>query len=223
VVYLKIVQSDSSFTWPESAGQDPSATARQGAFPDRRARRREEGRNRVYETAVELFVASGFDATTMDEIADHADVARATVFNYFQRKTAFLDEWAARRRQYAATAVRAEHLDDHPLPEILRRYMVELAQLSTRTRAETVSLMGAAIHSTNVLGNPELGHELAEFIARAQAVGEIRPGIDAELAGLLLATGYFAILSQWIASEPAPFDLESRLLNMVDLQYAGLR
>ena len=46
---------------------------------------------------------------------------------------------------------------------------------------------------------------------------------DAELAGLLLATGYFAILSQWIASEPAPFDLESRLLNMVDLQYAGLR
>jgi AcrR family transcriptional regulator len=60
--------------------------------PDRRARRRAEGRPRVFQAAVELFVERGFDATTMDDIADRADVARATVFNYFQRKTAFLDE-----------------------------------------------------------------------------------------------------------------------------------
>jgi hypothetical protein len=32
--------------------------------------------------------------------------------------------------------------------------MVELARLSTRARPETVALMGAAVHSTNVLGNP---------------------------------------------------------------------
>jgi AcrR family transcriptional regulator len=185
-MYLETVQPDSSLAWPEPQGRDSSPSADQpAAFPDRRARRRQEGRNRVYSAAIELFAERGFDATTMDEIADSADVARATVFNYFQRKTAFLDEWAARRRQRAVSVVRAEHLDNHPLPEILSRYMVELAQLSTRTRPETVALMGAAIHSTNVLGNPELGHELAGFIARAQAAGEIRPGIDAELHGLL--------------------------------------
>jgi hypothetical protein len=37
-----------------------------------------------------------------------------------------------------------------------------------------------------------------------------------------VATGYFAILSQWIAAEPMPFDLESHLLKMVDLICAGL-
>ncbi len=176
----------------------------------------------MYRAAVELFVENGFDSTTMDEIADRADVARATVFNYFQRKTAFLDQWAALRRHKALTAVRRRHLEDHPLPEILARYMIELARLSTRTRAETVALMGAAVHTTNVLGNPHLAHEMASFIAGAQATGEVRADIEAEMAGTLVATGYFAILSQWISPGPAPFDLETRLLQMVDLICTGL-
>lgn len=38
-----------------------------------------------------LFVEKGFDSTTMEDIAELADVARATVFNHFPRKSAFLD------------------------------------------------------------------------------------------------------------------------------------
>ena len=192
------------------------------AVSDRRARRRQEGRDRVYRAAVELFVERGFESTTMDDIADRADVARATVFNYFQRKSAFLDQWSALRRQKAGAAVRRAHLSEHALPEMLARYMIELARLSTRTRAETVALMGAAIHTTNVLGNPHLAREMAGFIDRAQEAGEVRPDVDPEVAGTLVATGYFAILSQWISAEPMPFDLEARLLQMVDLLCAGL-
>jgi AcrR family transcriptional regulator len=208
-------------TAPEAASDLPPGGPA-AAVPDRRARRRQEGRSRVYRAAVDLFIERGFDATTMEDIADRADVARATVFNYFQRKTAFLDEWSAQRRHRALAAIRREHLDDHALPEILARYMIELARLSTRSRAETVALMGAAIHTTNVLGNPHLAHELAGFIARAQAAGEVRADVDADLAGTLVATGYFATLSQWISADPMPFDLESRLLQMVDLVCAGL-
>jgi AcrR family transcriptional regulator len=192
------------------------------AVSDRRARRRQEVRDRVYGAAVELFIERGFDATTMDDIADRADVARATVFNYFQRKSAFLDEWSALRRQKALAGVRRRHLTDHPLPEIMARYMIELARLSTRTRVETVALMGAAIHTTNVFGNPNLAQEMARFIASAQAAGEVRAEVEAEMAGTLVATGYFAILSQWIAADPAPFNLESRLLKMVDIICSGL-
>jgi AcrR family transcriptional regulator len=191
--------------------------------PDRRTRRRQEGRDRVYRAAVELFVDRGFDATTMEDIADRADVARATVFNYFQRKTAFLDQWSALRRQNALAAIQRRHLSDHPLPEILARYMIELAGLSTQTRSETVAMMGAVIYTSNLLGNEQpLAEEITGFIARAQSAGEARPGVAADLAGTLVATGYFAILSQWIAAEPMPFDLESRLLEMVDLICTGL-
>jgi AcrR family transcriptional regulator len=190
--------------------------------PDRRTRRRQEGRDRVYRAAVELFVERGFDATTMEDIADRADVARATVFNYFQRKTAFLDQWSALRRQKALAAIRRRHLSDHTLPEILARYMIELARLSTQARAETVALMGAAVRTGVVLGNPPLAHEMAGFIARAQETGEVRADVSADMAGTLVATGYFAILTQWIFAEPMPFDLESRLLEMVDLICNGL-
>jgi len=217
VIYLDFVPRSQPASEPAAA-----ITLVEEPGPDRRSRRRAEGRQRVFRAAVDLFIERGFDATTMDDIAERADVARATVFNYFQRKTAFLDEWSAGRRQYALAAVRAEHLDDHPLPEVLDRYMIELARLSTRTRAETVALMGAAVHSTNVLGNPPLALELATFITRARDSGQVRADVDPDLAGLLVATGYFAILTEWIAAEPAPFDLESRLLHMVAILCQGL-
>ena len=206
---------------PAAAEAPPSGIAT-SAVSDRRARRRQEGRDRVYTAAVELFIERGFDSTTMDDIADRADVSRATVFNYFQRKTAFLDQWAALRRQKATAAVRRHHLDEHALPEQLARYMIELARLSSRARAETVALMGAAIHTTNVLGNPHLAHQMAGYVARAQAAGEVRPEIEPEMAGMLVATGYFAILSQWISADPAPFNLQTRLLQMVELLCTGL-
>jgi len=77
VIYLATV------TVPEPV---PDLTADGPASPvtDRRVRRRQEVRRRVYRAAVELFVERGFDATTMDDIAERADVARATVFNHFQ-------------------------------------------------------------------------------------------------------------------------------------------
>jgi AcrR family transcriptional regulator len=217
-MYLDPVTPSETDPQPPAGGPAVAAVA----VTDRRARRRQEGRERVYRAAVELFIEHGFDATTMDDIADRADVARATVFNYFQRKTAFLDEWAAVRRQKALAAVRRRHLSEHALPEIMARYMIELARLSTRDRAETVSLMGAAIHTTNILGNPYLAHEMAGFIALAQAAGEVRADVEPELAGVIIATGYFAVLNEWISAEPIPFDLEARLLRMVDLICRGL-
>ncbi len=190
--------------------------------PDRRTRRRHERRNAVYQAAVELFIERGYDSTTMEDIADRADVARATVFNHFPRKTAFLDEWSSRRRQRAVQAVLAEHLAEHSASEILGRYMKELAKLSIETRQETVALMDAAVHSTNVLGNPQLAHELAKYVARGQRHGELRRSIDSAQAGLLLATGYFATLTHWIGAEPAPFDLDHELANMLELVLGGL-
>lgn len=189
---------------------------------DRRTRRREQLRNRVFHAAVDLIVEQGFDNTTMDEIADRADVARATVFNHFERKTAFIDEWAARRRKRALQAVYASRLEDDGARDILVSAMVELARVNTSTRGESVALMTAAVHTTNVLGHPALAGEFADFLARARDEGQIAKSTDPRLGGLLLATGYFAILTEWIEAEPPPFDLEARLLQMLDVVLDGM-
>lgn len=189
---------------------------------DRRTRRRQQLRDQVYEAAVALFVARGFDNATMDEIAERADVARATVFNHFERKAAILDEWGSRRRQQALGAVYASNLADYSVRQILETCMIELARVSTQTRGETVALMAAAVHSTNVLGHPALADEFATFLTRAKAEGQLRPDTDPELGGLLLATGYFAVLTAWIEEDPAPFDLRTRLIDMLHTILDGL-
>ncbi|SFB93526.1 transcriptional regulator, TetR family [Nocardioides terrae] len=189
---------------------------------DRRTRGRLRRRDQVYAAAVELFVERGFDSTTMDDIAERSDVARATVFNYFPRKTALLDEWSARRRHRALTAVRSEHLEDHSVEEILRRYMVELGRVSSETRPETVRLLGAAAHATNILRKPPLAEEFTRFLARGQESGEVRASVDVSLAGLVLAASYFIILTNWIDDDPPPFDLTEQLLRMLDQYLVGI-
>src|ERR1051326_848012 len=56
----------------------------------RRERKKGETRERIFAAACKLFRHKGFDATTIDEIAEKADVAKGTFFNYFPRKEAVL-------------------------------------------------------------------------------------------------------------------------------------
>lgn len=64
--------------------------------PSRRERRRLETRTRIIEAAHILFQASGYQATTVAEICDHADVAYKTFFNHFPSKHEVLNEVEAR-------------------------------------------------------------------------------------------------------------------------------
>src|SRR5689334_22930995 len=56
----------------------------------RRERKKEETKERIFKVAIKLFKQKGLEATTVDEIAEKADVAKGTFFNYFPRKEAVL-------------------------------------------------------------------------------------------------------------------------------------
>ncbi|MGO4777637.1 TetR/AcrR family transcriptional regulator, partial [Lysobacter sp. 2RAB21] len=51
-------------------------------------RKRQHTRDRIAQTAFELFETHGYDAVTMDQIAIAADVARGTLYNHFAVKEA---------------------------------------------------------------------------------------------------------------------------------------
>lgn len=190
--------------------------------PDRRARRRLQRSNDVYEAAIALFVERGYDATTMDDIADRADVARTSVFNYFPRKAAFLHEWIERRRRRAETATLG--LDDQPIAEILDSYLGELAGINVDGRAEAAVLMPLTFHyvETGPTTVGPLGDELAAYVRRAADRGEIRPGVSPARVGALVASGYFATVLQWLGAQPPPFDLRQELRQMLDIVLHGI-
>ncbi|MEV0646472.1 helix-turn-helix domain-containing protein [Phytomonospora sp. NPDC050363] len=60
--------------------------------PDRRAIRAAETRKRMRDAAAELFVAGGYGATSLQDVADKAGVAVQTVYFTFGNKRALLKE-----------------------------------------------------------------------------------------------------------------------------------
>ena len=55
-----------------------------------RERKRRETLARISETGLELFLAKGYEATTLDEIAAAAGISRRTFFHYFESKDELL-------------------------------------------------------------------------------------------------------------------------------------
>jgi AcrR family transcriptional regulator len=191
------------------------------AGADRRTRKRQERREKVYETAVRLFVERGYENTSMDDIADEADVARGTVFNYFERKSALVQEWADRRRTAALAAVDRRVHDDASTADIVSMFIEILAEASTTARQETVAFVTAANTAMRIASDPELGHDLAKQFERGQRRGEIRQDIRPLGTGMLLAAGYFQILGRWATHDPEPFDLNDELAEMVGVVLRG--
>jgi AcrR family transcriptional regulator len=188
----------------------------------RRERKRQQARDLLYAAALHLFVAQGYEATTMDQIAETADVARATVFNHFSQKVGFLEEWGARRRARVNEILGSQHAEDLPVGDRLRLYLKEMADLNIASRAETAVLMDASARYGRLLQDPSLEIELARIAEQGQQAREIRADVDCDQAGQLLAACYFTTVLRWIREEPAPFDLHQRLAGALDIILLGL-
>ena len=179
----------------------------------------------MYAAAISLFVEKGFDSTTMDDIAERADVARATVFNHFPRKAAFIDEWTTRRRERAAVALRIDDLEGAPLRSVLKRYftaMCAISQANAASRRETVALMNAAVHSTNVLSRSDMSEDVSRLAAHARKNGELGAKADPNLIGMLAVSAYLTVLIEWISDDPAPFTLSDKVAATIDLLLDGV-
>src|SRR5215210_5289562 len=68
-----------------------SSVKAQNAGRSRRSERAEQTRRRIVDAATALFDARGFTATTMEAIAERADVAVETVYSRFRTKANLLD------------------------------------------------------------------------------------------------------------------------------------
>lgn len=59
-------------------------------------RKKEETKKKIINVAIDLFRQLGFNATTMEQIARKADIAKGTLYNYFPVKEAIVDEYIKR-------------------------------------------------------------------------------------------------------------------------------
>jgi len=76
--------------------------------PQRRAEKKQNIRSRIVASALALFQAKGFDATTTKLIARRAGIAEGTVFNYFPTKEHIALHFFDQEVDHAIAAVRKD-------------------------------------------------------------------------------------------------------------------
>lgn len=67
--------------------------------------KRRETRPRIANAGMRVFLANGFEATTLDMIAAAADVSRHTFFSSFDSKDAVLESWEGGLADALRTAI----------------------------------------------------------------------------------------------------------------------
>ncbi|MBL8299340.1 MAG: TetR/AcrR family transcriptional regulator [Rhodanobacteraceae bacterium] len=194
----------------------------------RRQRKQDQVADHLSATAYRLFEDHGYDAVSMEQVADVADVAKATLYKYFPVKEALI---AHRFRLDIATgmAVRAQALLAHQTFDSRMRYLLrESAAWHSERRAylphyiryltSTQRSEGRNPASVNTCSDSR--QILAGMFSAAQQSGEIRADPAAEQLAMNFEYLLFAAIHAWLA-EPEP-DLAQRFLGAFELVMYGV-
>jgi AcrR family transcriptional regulator len=179
----------------------------------RREQQRERMRGRLPAAALELFEAQGFGATTIDQIAERADVARQTVLNHYPTKKDFVAAWGERRRNELAAI---EQTSTESTRDGLRRMMNALAEINMREKRLTQQL-----REQRVVPQP-VPEAMLRILREGRRKGEIARSVDPQVAAELVAAVYFDTLSRWLIDDEPGFDLRQALNARLDLLLSGL-
>jgi AcrR family transcriptional regulator len=167
-----------------------------------RERKKRLMRQQLSDTATELFLARGFDAVRVSEIAEACGVSEKTAFNYFPTKEAMVLD----RFETAAEDLRAALADPgtSPVDAVLNVLAEELAALTGWMAAQPnfaiavrqVARFGELIGTTPALRAYQ--RDTLDRLSRqaAQALAE-REDLDADEIELLVAAN--ALLGLWQA------------------------
>lgn len=190
----------------------------------RRERKKLETRQRIVDCAVDLFAGGGYDSTTIEDIAECADVARATVFNYFSRKEDLVLAWFDRRRADLAKILAEGEKHASDTSSRLQHALRAIARLYDDNPRKGRAMVRAWLQAGGPLLTPEseTSHLFANTIRSGQQQGDIPPDLDADRAGQVLFDAYLGVLYRWMNDEDGQFGFEENLLAMLDLLLAGI-
>ena len=181
-----------------------------------RARKKRARHQRILRAARDLFVAHGYERTTIDEIAEAANVSKATFFNYFSAKSTLLIDLAAEVEARFQRLIDHERKRDCSTQERLTGFFTVSAQLITRTGDFTRTLL---LEASSGFVRPgaqqervsQMLHALEDLLQEGIAQGDVRTDYSLELIVQMVAGAYNQVLLSWLADSRDP--LEHQLGN----------
>ena len=168
----------------------------------RRDRNKLRTKSRILAAARRLFTEKGVLGTTIEDLADEADVARATFFNYFVSKTAVVDEILNEQDAgfYRRLAVALER--DIPTQTLLESFFTGSAKVIEGEPEFFRVIIAESEKSSSALGadNDRYQTMIAQFkkiVDRGVGRGEVRRDCPADLLAEILVGAYATVLRSW--------------------------
>jgi AcrR family transcriptional regulator len=191
---------------------------------DRRARRRKETRDRIFNAAMKLFSERGFLQTTVEDITEAADVGKGTFFNYFPAKEHVLGVFAEVQRGKVEAALATARTRQESVRETVFRLIHSLAEYPSRSQVLTRSLLIALLSSEPVRERllvtlAEARVVLAEVFTIAQQRHEISSDRDSADLAMKFQQLMFGSLALWAIG--VPDDFKTYLDRTFEIFWAG--
>ncbi|MCQ4079762.1 TetR/AcrR family transcriptional regulator [Streptomyces sp. RB6PN25] len=192
----------------------------------RRERNKQRVKERLYTSALTLFTEHGYDQTSIDEIAELADVARGTFFNYFQRKEDLISAWGEQRRARLAACLKEhEPASGSGCSARLEQCMCALARINEEEADLTAAMLTAWVKAGRpLLEEPYVTEIFADIVKTGREQGEIVPEADPEHVGNILRDIYLGALFRWSRQQPEvrPGALDRELRTALKLLIHGI-
>lgn len=189
--------------------------------PSRRERNKARNRQRLYTSALTLFASQGYDGTTIQAIADHADVGKSTFFNYFASKEAVLATYYREITEDILAHVRASsYASVHATVSALLQRAAFLAAQNRPLFAQIARLTrdpGLLAAEDQAL-DQELFAFFEDLVQHGQTTGELRNDLPASAFASLILGMMTATAHEWLNQE---FDFEEALLHKLQWLFEG--
>ncbi len=180
--------------------------------PGLRARKKQRTREAIADVALELFLARGFAAVTVADVARVADVSTNTVFNYFGSKEDLFFDRQAEVEEAWSRIVCARAPGESAVIALRRDYLDALARRDPRTGlSDDLAPFARLIQGSPTLQarEREIGERSAATLARTLATetaaepGDMIPHVVANLVAAVYRTLHAESRRRLLAGEAA--------------------
>jgi AcrR family transcriptional regulator len=196
---------------------------------DRRTRKRQQTKAAILRSAWHLFLTVGYDDTTINDIAEAADIGKGTFFAYFAKKSDAVLALCHHRRDIAISRYRRGALSGRSAGESIIGLIEELAKLNGQTSPEARIMAEMSLRQfladTEIMRNqtPPMEVALIELVNAGIESGEFDPSTSPEAVARLVHAAYYSAKAAWLRTGPVevPFDLVERVRLDVSLILRG--
>lgn len=180
-------------------------------------RRTAQTRAEIVDAALALFATQGFDATSMEQVADAAQVSRRTVYRYFPTKDDLVFESPRKWLQVLNDTIETRRPDE-ATRDLLQRALRDVARFIESDRETVIAGFSILVASPSLMARH--GRSDAEWSARylellAPDVARQPDGmLRATTAAMALVAATNALVAVWATGQP-----DSDLITMAETMF----